>query len=134
MPKPLSRKERSFSSDPTVTNNKGGARARFDDRDNICVYTAQGDVTCNKSIKHISSSLTRSPDFQGFNRDDRNLGSRLSDAVHMRQPTVSFTYNPHICCRGTCSRVAPCSSVDADINQPNSKCSACQKGLCNSMC
>lgn len=131
MPKLLTKKEKeNYSSNSNLT----GARARFDGKRQGCVYNAQGDVVCGVPVGDMAAALNRAPDFQRPDRDPNNLGALASDEVHMRQPTVTFTYNPHICCRKTCSRVAPCTAVDADIQQPNTKCSACQKGLCNRMC
>lgn len=99
-----------------------------------CIYNAQGDVTCGLPVRKMMVNINRAP--QSHHRDEvlRNIGGLATDAIHMREPEYTFTYNPDICCRKTCGRVAPCESARRHLEHPWSLCSACQKGLCDRRC
>jgi len=99
-----------------------------------CIYNAQGEVKCGLPVEAMVSTLNRSPHFPPREKRLRNMGAIASDAIHVREPEFTFTYNPDICCRKMCGHVAPCENVHDYLEKPRSLCSACQKGWCDRRC
>ena len=99
-----------------------------------CIYNAQGEVTCGLPVEMMVATLNRAPHFPSYEEHLRNMGAIASDAIHVREPDFTFTYNPDICCRKTCGRVPPCKDTYDYLEKPKSLCSACQQGWCDRRC
>ena len=120
-------------------------------KDTGCMYDAQGSVVCGLPIGKMANTINRRKDTNSYRHDIRRdtreededededpefltqIGWRDPHGV-FRSDRDAFTYNPNICCRKHCGRVAPCGNADATISNPDSMCSACQRGFCHKMC